>query len=237
MTTIGFIGGTGDLGQALAMHLAQDYDEVLLGSREKQKAEEAVKKLTTEKSGREYLKDKLKPKTNKEVVESSDIILATLPAKHAVQEVKELIGHFRGNQLLISTAAPTPKVGEDFLPMLGDQDNDDGSSSSVTNSIAKQIKRELVLKSIEVGDAFQTVPAEALSKEERIEGDVPVSCDNKETYEKIAKVINNIEGLRPVYLGSLEVSGMLEGMTSVLLNVGAHNHIKNATIKFTKPSG
>ncbi|MGI0091705.1 MAG: NAD(P)-binding domain-containing protein, partial [Nitrososphaerales archaeon] len=90
MTQLGFLGGTGDLGKALVIHLARNYDKVLLGSREKQKAEHTIKELQSNKAGREYLKDKLVPATNEEVAKKSDIIIATLPAKHAVQSIKEL---------------------------------------------------------------------------------------------------------------------------------------------------
>jgi 8-hydroxy-5-deazaflavin:NADPH oxidoreductase len=240
-TTIGFLGGTGDLGQALAVRSAGNY-EVLLGSREKQKAEDVVIKIVSTKSRQEHLKDKLRPSTNRQVVESSDIILVTLPAKHALQEVKGLVGHFRGDQLLISTVAPTPKVGEDFIPTLEEEKKADGehssssSSSSSAISIAEQIKDELVLKSINVAAAFQTVPAKALMNQEKTEADIPVACDDKDTYDKTARLIRSIDGLRPLYLGSLQTSRTLESLTSILLNVASHNGIKDPVLKFN-PSG
>jgi predicted dinucleotide-binding enzyme len=59
----------------------------------------------------------------------------------------------------------------------------EGSSSASSGrhpgSIAKQIEEELVLDSIEVAAAFQTVPAKALMKEEeKLDADVPVACDD-----------------------------------------------------------
>lgn len=213
------------MGRALAVQLASDYDEVLLGSREKQKAEKVVSELIDKGRGRdkEDLKEKLKPATNEEVARSSDIVFATLPAKHAVSEIRELVGQFRGDQILISTAAPTPKLGKDFLPSIGGEP---------PGSIARRIKEELLPRSVKVAAAFQTVPADTLLEEGRIDADVAVSCDDEETYGKVAKIVEKIDGLRPLYLGTLEVSGVLEGLTSVLLNVGEHNHIKSPTIKF-----
>jgi NADPH-dependent F420 reductase len=231
MTQLGFLGGTGDLGKALAIHLASNYEKTLLGSREKPKAEDTVRKLQTKMAGREYLRDRLVPATNVEVAEKCDVIIATLPAKHAVDGVKQLAGHFRGNQLLISTVAPTPKVGDEFLPSLeGKNDNGNGSSSS--SSITQQLKETTGLHSIRIATAFQTVPADTLMREERFDADVPITSDTKETYETVANIVKQIEGLRPLYLGSLQISNVAEGLTSVLLNVGTHNHIKSPAIKF-----
>lgn len=229
MAQLGFLGGTGDLGQALAVHLASKYEKAFLGSREKSKAEKIVNELEVKMAGREYLKDKLVPATNEEVVENCDIIIATLPAKHAVQGVKEIAGHFRGNQLLISTVAPTPKVGEEYLPSLeGEKNGGNGSA----NSITEQMKDATALHTIKVATAFQTVPANTLLKEEKVEADVPVTSDDKETYEQVANIVRQIEGLRPLYLGTLELANVAEGLTSVLLNVGTHNHLSSPTIKF-----
>ena len=233
MPTAGLIGGTGDLGTALSVHLVNGFDAVLLGSREKQKAEATVKKIigdssSSSKESSPEVKDKLKPATNQEVAESADVLFATLPAKHAIDAIKELSGHFRGNQLLICTAAPTPKVGSEYLPTLGNNDGGEGR-----DSITQSIKKIFALHSIEVAAAFQTVPAIALAGKEKFEAaDVPVSCDDPETYEKVAKIVRQIPGLRPLYVGNLELSGMVEGLTSILLDVGMHNHMKSPTIRF-----
>ena len=233
MPQLGFLGGTGDLGKALALHLAKDYEKTYLGSREKSKAEKVVKELQTKKAGREYLKDRLVPASNQEVARTCDVIIATLPAKHAVQGVKELAGHFRGNQLLISTVAPTPKVGDEFLPAF--EKNGDGMKDG-SKSITEQMKEETALHTIQLATAFQTVPAKVLYEEEKLEADVPITSDTKEVYEKTAQVVRQIEGLRPLYLGTLELSGVAEGMTSILLNVGTHNKLKNPTVKFVSAS-
>ncbi len=238
MTQLGFFGGTGDLGKALALHLAKNYDKTLIGSREKSKAQSAVKELQSRMDG--AAKDKLVPATNKEVAEQCDIIIATLPAKHAVQGIKEVAGHFRGKQLLISTVAPTPKVGEEYLPSFSKEENggEDGGNGAISSStsITKQMKESLALHSISVGTAFQTVPANALynkkKEENSFEADVPVTSDDAQTYELIAGVVRQVKGLRPLYLGTLELSGVAEGLTSVLLNVGKHNHLPSPTIKF-----
>ncbi|MGI0090928.1 MAG: hypothetical protein ACREBS_04395, partial [Nitrososphaerales archaeon] len=119
-----------------------------------------------------------------------------------------------------------------FLPSLGGKDENGSSSFSGSHSITQKMKGVMVLHSIKVATAFQTVPADALSKEERIDADVPITSEDKATYEKTAQIVKQVEGLRPVYLGSLELSSMAEGLTSVLLNIGMHNHLKSPTIKF-----
>ena len=66
MTLIGIIGGTGDLGTALAIHLAKNND-VLLGSRNLEKAQSTVETIRREKN-HPYLWQSLKPTENLEVV-------------------------------------------------------------------------------------------------------------------------------------------------------------------------
>ena len=86
MTIIGFIGGTGDLGTGIAVHLAKDY-EILLGSRSLEKAQATVRAVLMEKGNRDYLSRNLKAEENKKVVESCRIILLTVPHEKAIETV------------------------------------------------------------------------------------------------------------------------------------------------------
>jgi len=219
MTLIGIIGGTGDLGTALAIHLAKN-NEVLLGSRSLDKAQSTVRTVKTEKS-RPYLEERLKPSENLEVVKSCDVMLLTVPHENAFATMKGLSGDFRGNQVLISTVAAVSKIGEEFVV------DEDPSGRSFAQKIS-----EIVPQSVKVAAAFQTVPANVLYKEKDISADVLVSTDGVATYESVSALVRDIEGLRPLYLGSLRLSGEIERLTSLLLNVGRRNKLKSPTLKF-----
>jgi predicted dinucleotide-binding enzyme len=110
LQTVGLIGGTGDLGTALAIHISRAYDIVLIGSRSKERAESAIRKMIAEKGNEEKLGNHLRAATNEEVVSSSDIVIAAVPYESAIETLRALAPKFRGNQLLISAAAAIKKT-------------------------------------------------------------------------------------------------------------------------------
>src|SRR5579864_3089111 len=194
MTLIGIIGGTGDLGTALAIHLAKK-NEVLLGSRNLEKAKSTVETVRREKN-HPYLEQRLRPTENLEVVRSCDVLLLTVPHENAFATVDGLSGDFRGNQILISAVAAVAKKGGEFV-------SDEDPSGK---SFAQQIS-EIVPTTVKVAVAFQTVPASILYKERKITADVLVSTDDTGTYDSVSALVRDIEGLRPLFLGSLQLAG------------------------------
>lgn len=220
MKAIGIIGGTGELGCAIATHLARHYS-VFLGSRNRERANVAVKKILLDKENRDYLVNNLRPVENKEAVEVSDLTILTIPNQNAVETVSSLVTYFSGDKILISAVAPVVKTGREFYTRLG----------TSNRSVSQQIS-EIVPKTVRVASAFQSVPAHILYEEKAISCDVLVACDEIETYQRVSEVISNIDGLRPLYLGSLNLSSEVERLTAIILNVAVNNRLKSPTIKF-----
>jgi 8-hydroxy-5-deazaflavin:NADPH oxidoreductase len=219
MSLVGLIGGTGDLGRALALHLAKKHP-VLLGSRDEKKAKLVVDEILAEK-GYDYLARNLKPAENSAVVTACEILVLTVPHGNALETVVGLATKFRGDQTLISAAASVSKNGEEFK----------SSRSELNPSITQKIKA-VVPETVRVAAAFQTVPANILYRERDISADVPVAAQSAEAYGIAASLISEIQGLRPLFLGSLELSGDIEGLTALLLNIGKRNGLKSPTLKF-----
>jgi 8-hydroxy-5-deazaflavin:NADPH oxidoreductase len=219
MPHLGLIGGTGDLGYGLAVHLAKKY-KVMMGSRNLEKAKAGVAEILEEKKNAEILQN-LEPAENSKVVQLADILLLTVPHANALETVKGLSNSFRGNQIFVSAVAAVAKKGDEFIPEI------DSSGSS----FAQQIRATLP-ESIGVAAAFQTVPANVLYREMEIKADVPIAADSREVYEKIAPLVLEIRGLRPLFLGSLRLSGELERLTALLLNIGRKNGLKSPTVSF-----
>jgi 8-hydroxy-5-deazaflavin:NADPH oxidoreductase len=218
MATVGLLGGTGNLGKGLAVHLAKFSEQVMIGSRSEDKAKSVVEEILSEKTNEsDFLKVKLHPTSNAVIPAKADTIIATVPFESAVDTVRSLKERFRGDQLFISAAAFLEKKGSEFHSGTGD-------------SISQQI-RSILPDSVRLATAFQTVPAVVLYRSDSVEGDVLVSCDEKNTFDACASLIRNIRNLRPLYAGSLAVSGQIEGLTSILLNIGIKNHLKNPTFK------
>ena len=216
--TIGLIGGTGDLGRALAVHLSKKYN-LLLGSRSRDRAIEVVDSIRKEKEGRGHLRDNLSGVDNSDAVGLSDVAILTVPYESALDTVKGLSSSFKQNQILVSAAAAVCKTGNEFHADLGES-----GSLSVT-------LKQILPPGVHMATAFQTVPANILYREKPILSDVLVAADSEECYQFVAKIVGSIEGLRPLFLGSLGLSGEIERLTALLLNLGIRNRLKSPTLK------
>jgi 8-hydroxy-5-deazaflavin:NADPH oxidoreductase len=218
MPKIGLIGGTGDIGSALAVNLTKKNELVLIGSRSKEKAESAVLNILRDKKDRMDLKERLQPVTNDIVVSTCETVVLTVPYSGAIQTITNLADKFTNDQFLISTVAAIEKSQNEFIPV-----------RNVT-SISKTIQK-LVPNFVHVATAFQTIPGRILYNEQKIEADVLVCCNEQSTYLHTAKIVSSIDGLRPLYAGSLDLSMEVEGLTALLLNVAIHEHLKSPTFK------
>jgi predicted dinucleotide-binding enzyme len=61
--------------------------------------------------------------------------------------------------------------------------------------------------------------------------DIFVAGDDKESVQVVNDLINEIEGLRPIYLGPGALAYLVEMSTPLLLNAMIRNKMKNPGIK------
>lgn len=219
MTSIGLLGGTGDLGTALALHLSKT-NSVFIGSRSQEKAHMAVDAIIKEKGERDYLLSNLKSADNAGVISKCEFIIATLPSESAMETIKSLSSRFRAGQTFISAIAALSKKGNQFF------------SPRTTTSLTEQI-RSILPEGVEVSSAFQTLPAAILYREKEIVADILVCAESKICFDKVSAIVSSIDGLRPLYLGDLELAGELEALTALLLNLGIRNKLKSPTIRIS----
>jgi 8-hydroxy-5-deazaflavin:NADPH oxidoreductase len=215
------IGGTGELGTALAVHFAK-VSSVLLGSRDLEKSRSVVEKILDDKSNDERLRSNLVPSDNFRVVAECNIVILTVPAEVAIRTIKQLSESFRIDQILVSSVAPVEKTENGFVSKF------DSKGRSVTQQIS-----EILPRMVRVATAFQTIPAHILYEERPISADVLVSCNELTTYQSVATLVAMLPGLRPLYLGSLDYAGEIERITALLMNVAKRNRLKSPTLKFS----
>ncbi len=216
---IAILGGTGDLGKGLALRLAKN-NEVLIGSREKEKAERLASEYREE--GKKFGLDlKLTGFTNQEAIDNSERIIISVPYVVLPQFLLTL-KNYEG-KLFISPVVPMvkTKAGFSYEPFrLGDKEV----------SAAELIKS--TLGGARVASAFHTVPAMKLSDLSfKLDYDVLVAADELETFEEVSQIVSSIEGLKPFYAGKLYTSKYLESLTPLLLNVAINNKLHTPSIK------
>jgi len=80
--------------------------------------------------------------------------------------------------------------------------------------------------------AFHTVSASALKDWRReLKGNVLICGDDKESKDIVISLVREIKGLQPIDAGPLLISGQIECLTPMLLNVARKNKLKEAGIK------
>ena len=211
------VGGTGALGFGLALRLASAGVPVVIGSRDAGRAEESARKL------RERVPDaEVEGLANEEAATRGEIVLLCVPFRNQSENLTNLKNVLREGQILVDATVPlAAAVGGRATRILG-----------VPQGSAGQQAQEMAPDGVEVVSALHTVGAPKLADlDERLDEDVPIAGDKKDAKRAVAELIAQIPGLRPIDCGKLEMAGVIEGLTPLLISVNGR-HKTHAGIKF-----
>ncbi len=213
---IGIVGGTGDIGEGMALRLSPTFD-VIVGSREKDKAE------TTCRLGTETLKKRgktcsLTGVSNQGAVDGADIIVLAIPFKHLAGTLEGLHGF--ENKIVISPVNPMEK--RDHFTFVPPQEG----------SAALMVKRMLP-PTARIISAFNTIAANKWKAlDEELAYSVPVCGDDEAAKREVMGIVNRISHLQAFDAGPLAASCMVEALTPLLLNIARYNKMKDVGIQF-----
>lgn len=212
---IAIIGGTGREGSGLGFRWALAGHEVLIGSRNVDKAVKAVEYLMPRFEGKEV---RISAWTNEKAVEQCDIAVLTVPFNAHAATLEGLKEQLQG-KILIDVCVPLvpPKVTKVQMPPEG--------------SAALQAKA-ILGPDVQVVDAFQTISFEHLLSGEEIDCDVLVAGGNKEAREVVIGLAEDI-GLKAWDAGVIENTVVLEGLTSILIGLNIKYKVPSAGIRLT----
>ncbi len=197
---VGFLGGTGPAGQALAARLAAVGYDVVVGSRSDDKAAAVCAELRARWPGYRL---SLEPSTNEGAAKSTLVVVATqwAAAEPTVASVADVLG----GKVVVSMGNALTKVGRELLPV-------QLPAGSVAAAVQAAAPDALVAA------AFQHVPARELGQlDHDMEGDVLICTDHPEAREATSALVRAIPGLRPLAAGSLAMAGTVEAFTAVLV--------------------
>ena len=203
-TTLGFLAGTGPLGQGLALRLALAGHQVMIGSRRRDKAEAVVAELL---DGRDLPASlTIRGVTNAEAAELGQIVYLMFPWEGQAVSLPPLAAAI-GDKIAVSVISPLgfDAAGPFVPPVPG-------------GSAAQEAAR--LLPSARIVSAFHDVAAAKLKAVDKpVETDVLVCGDDPEAKAVVIGHADAIEGMRGVDAGPLRLSGQLEGLTAVLIAV------------------
>jgi NADPH-dependent F420 reductase len=204
---IPILGGTGALGYGLALRWARAGLEVVIGSREAGRAEEAAGRVVAAVPGA-----KVEGLENAAATTRGEIVFLTVPFRAQSETLNNLRGALAAGQLLVDCTVPlAAAVGGRATRSLG-----------VWQGSAAQQAQEMAPEGVTVVSALHTVSAPVLSDLERdLDEDVLICGDRKADKARVAELVERIEGLRAVNAGALEMARIVEQLTPLLISVNA----------------
>jgi 8-hydroxy-5-deazaflavin:NADPH oxidoreductase len=214
MVTIAVLGGTGKEGKGLAYRWARAGYHVLIGSRTPEKA------ITTTSEIIELLEGSgsVVGMSNLEAAQQANIVVLTVPYSAHRTTLEGVKDALKG-KLLIDVTVPLvpPKVTKVQMPPAGS---------------AAQEAKEIVGEGVEVVAAFQNISHEHLLTDNDVECDVLVTGTSKAARAEALTLVE-AAGLTGWDAGPIENSVVVEGLTSVLININKQYGSTHAGIKIT----
>ncbi|MBE0671988.1 MAG: NADPH-dependent F420 reductase [Anaerolineales bacterium] len=214
LLSIAVLGGTGKEGKGLAYRWARAGYHVFIGSRTEEKALAAANEI------REMLGEgtSIIGMDNLRAAKEANIIVLSVPYSAHRDTLESVKSELQG-KILIDVTVPLvpPKVSTVQMPAAGS---------------AAQEARNIVGEGVQVCAAFQNISYEHLLDDSEVECDVLVTGTNKDARAETIKLVE-AAGLKGWDAGPIENSMVVEGLTSVLININKKYGSKHAGIKIT----
>ncbi|MCI0546018.1 MAG: NADPH-dependent F420 reductase [Candidatus Rokubacteria bacterium] len=211
---IGILGGTGKEGAGLALRWAQAGHEVIIGSRDADRARQKAAELGAQLPG-----GRISGAANRDAAAAAEIVVLALPANGLGATLPELREACRG-KAVISTVVPLTFGGPRLFtpPPIGS---------------AAEEAQALLGSEARVVAAFHHIAAHELAA-----GDHPIDCDllvcgGDAAAKQAVGTLGASMNLRVIDVGPLANAGPLEGITAVLATINRRYKLKNSGIVIT----
>lgn len=206
--TIAVIGGTGQLGSALAWRLAKAGHTVIIGSRAAESASARAAELGHGIVGM----------ANADAARDGAIVLVTVPFSAQAATLAEIKPHVAG-KIVVDTTVPLvpPKVMRVQLP-------EEGSAAACAS--------KLLGKDVRLVAAFHNVAAHRLAEEGEVDCDILVFGDEKAARAEVVALADAV-GLRGIHAGPLVNAAAAEAVTSLLIFINKNYRVDGAGIRIT----
>lgn len=228
---IAILGGTGNIGEGMVLRLALQNlmpegikNEIIIGSRSRETADEAVKQALSEleNCGFDISKITITGNTNFEAAKAAEIIIITIRFDHVLSLLDE-VHEALENKILITPVVPMVKEGNIFI-----------YRPPAEGSAALAIRKK-VPESTKVVAAFHNVPAGKLKDIVKCKAvhDAIVCSDDAEAKKFVMELTKNMGCLKPMDGGPLFQASTIESLTPLLINLAKLNGLKDLGINFS----
>ncbi len=208
--TIAIVGGTGNLGAALALRLAAPGVRVIIGSREREKAKTVVESLQGKTP-----RGRIDGENNQDAVKEAEFVVIAVPYEGHAKMIADLKGQL-GGKTIINAVVPLQK-GRPFVPPAG----------------SALLEAQTILgDEAPVVGALHNISALDLQDVHAPLGDVLVCGDNEAAKQRVMEIIRLI-GAKPFDAGPAANAYVIEGITGVLIHLNRKYKSKHASVKIT----
>lgn len=206
--SVAVVGGTGNLGAAIARRLAKAGRRVVIGSRSAQSAAKAAAEVGFGLTGA----------ANADAAAACDIVIVTVPFAAQGATMVEIAPHVAG-KIVVDTTVPLvpPKVMRVQLPAEG--------SAAVR-------AQALLGDGVTLVSAFHNVAAHKLITDADVDCDVLVFGDDKAARTEVVELARQM-GLRGLHGGALVNAAAAEALTSILIFLNKTYQVDGAGIRIT----
>jgi hypothetical protein len=220
---IGIVGGTGGMGEGLALRWCLNHD-VVVGSREAQRAIDAAtgySKMVSEVYG-SRMEGTITGDENIAMANKCELLVLSIPYEYIDDMCGKLANVVKNDCIVVSPIVPMKKGndGFEYIPVKS------GSASAAEMVAEKMPPRSRIVS------ALHTISEVKLKHlNESLDCDALLCGDEPSTVKIVSTLIGEINGLRPIYLGPLSISYQAEIMTPMLLNFAKQNKVKHPGLK------
>jgi hypothetical protein len=214
---VGIVGGTGDIGEGMALRISQVHD-VILGSRELERAcaSSDACKLTLNEKG---LPCSICGVSNQDAVDGAEVVILAIPFQHLAATLSSLTG-FEG-KVVVSPVNPIGRKEHFFF------------APPPEGSAAQLVQRLLPAKA-KVCTAFNNIAAGSWKAlDTPLAYSVAVCGDDPVAKGVVIGLVNSIPYLASFDAGPLAVSPMVEAITPLLLNIAKYQKMRDVGIRFS----
>jgi NADPH-dependent F420 reductase len=202
MAAIVIIGGTGPEGRGLALRLAAAGEAVVIGSRDRARAEAAAAAVRAAVPGAT-----IGAGENHEVLPAGDRVVLAVPFEGLAPLLATMRDRLAG-KLVVDVVAPV-RVRDGFCEL---------AAIPGVASVGELLQREL--PAARVVSALKNVPAHDLAAlGTPLEGDVVLCGDDAEARATVAALVARLPRLRPLDAGHLRNARYLEALTALQINL------------------
>jgi 8-hydroxy-5-deazaflavin:NADPH oxidoreductase len=217
---IAIVGGTGDQGSGLALRLLKAGENVIIGSRQEEKAKDSAAKL------KEILGTDISVEgfSNEQAAANGDVVILAVPFGAHMNIVKSIKDGLREGSILVDACVPLEsEIGGKATRTVAVWDG------SAAEQAAKNVPKGVMTVA-----AFNNVSAEILQ-----DLDVDVDCDvlvcgrDVEAKKVIMEIAEEIPKVRAIDAGPLENARTVEQITPLLIGLNIRHKCRGSGIRIT----